>query len=152
MPTRFQWEAAVRHYIGCPFHHQGRSIYGLDCAGLLIKAAVDVGLPYLQFSEIVDYARRPSRDTILDWCNLLLIRKPFSHAMPYTPQLVSGDILTFWVDDKEHPRHLAMYSTLADQPTMVHAKADEEVVEQPFFESGWSKRIHAVWNPPEGIE
>jgi len=39
-----QLVAAARSYIGVRWHHQGRSRAGLDCAGVIIRAAHDLGL------------------------------------------------------------------------------------------------------------
>lgn len=44
MPTTADvWQAALA-YEGAPWRHQGRSRAGLDCLGLIIAVAVDLGL------------------------------------------------------------------------------------------------------------
>jgi len=44
MATADQVVAAARSYMGVRWHHQGRSRAGLDCAGLIICVARDLGL------------------------------------------------------------------------------------------------------------
>ncbi len=36
-------EDAARKYLGTPFRHQGRTIYGMDCLGLVLTSLKDSG-------------------------------------------------------------------------------------------------------------
>ena len=47
----------ARGYLGTPFLHQGRTRHGLDCVGLVIRVAHDLGLSDY---DIDHYARAPS--------------------------------------------------------------------------------------------
>jgi len=38
--------AAARRYVGVPYRHRGRDMRGLDCVGLAIAVARDLGLPH----------------------------------------------------------------------------------------------------------
>ena len=48
--------AAGRCYTGVRWHHQGRTRAGLDCAGLIIRTAHDLGLSEF---DLADYGRLP---------------------------------------------------------------------------------------------
>ena len=48
--------AAARGYIGVPWRHQGRSRFGIDCVGLLVCAAHDLGI---QVADMRAYEREP---------------------------------------------------------------------------------------------
>ena len=45
MLTADSFIAAARTYIGVPWQHQGRSRHGIDCVGLLVCVAHDLGIP-----------------------------------------------------------------------------------------------------------
>lgn len=50
-------------YVGTKFLHQGRSIHGLDCLGLLIVSAMDVGI---KFDDCLDYPELPNELKLRD--------------------------------------------------------------------------------------
>lgn len=52
------WELAMR-YEGVPFQHMGRSVRGLDCVGLLVMVARDLGLDPIDSDH---YGREPARN------------------------------------------------------------------------------------------
>ena len=56
MLTADSFIAAARTYIGVPWQHQGRSRFGIDCVGLLVCAARDLGIPV---EDIRAYQREP---------------------------------------------------------------------------------------------
>jgi len=56
MPTLQDVQDTARRYKGVPYKHQGRTQWGLDCAGLLAITARDLGIP---FKDRHDYPRRP---------------------------------------------------------------------------------------------
>lgn len=48
--------AVARGYLGVPWQHQGRSRHGIDCVGLLVCAAHDLGIPV---EDMRAYEREP---------------------------------------------------------------------------------------------
>ena len=75
--------AAARSYVGVPWRHLGRSRTGLDCIGLVLLAARDVGI---ELSDPAPYAREPQGTRLLEGI--------LGHAERVAnPQ--SGDVLLF---------------------------------------------------------
>lgn len=52
-----------RKYLGVRWQHQGRSENGLDCAGLLIVPALNLGILQAE-DNVADYGRAPHDDTL----------------------------------------------------------------------------------------
>ena len=66
MIARADFIAAARAWLGVPFRHQGRSRSGVDCAGLVICLARELGLVAPDF-DINGYRRAPD-GSMLDAC------------------------------------------------------------------------------------
>lgn len=56
--TRDEIARAAESYLGTPYRRKGRSRAGLDCVGLLVLVARDVGLD-VSFADIPDYPDQP---------------------------------------------------------------------------------------------
>ena len=56
MLTADSFIAAARGYVGVPWRHQGRSRFGIDCVGLLVCVARDLGI---QIEDMRAYEREP---------------------------------------------------------------------------------------------
>ena len=52
---RRQIVEAAREYIGVPWQHQGRNIYGVDCVGLLIQAGIKLGYNPIDITNYSEY-------------------------------------------------------------------------------------------------
>lgn len=59
--TPAQVVAAARGYLGVRWHHQGRSRAGLDCIGLVVRVAHDLGLSEF---DVAGYGRNPDSDRL----------------------------------------------------------------------------------------
>lgn len=69
MSIRDDIVAAARGYLGTPFHHRGRLPgVGLDCAGILVCAARELGLVGPAF-DVPEYTPTPDGRTMLEWCD-----------------------------------------------------------------------------------
>lgn len=55
MGMRGQIVEAARKYIGVPWQHQGRNKFGIDCVGLLVLVAKDLGLNPLDITTYSQY-------------------------------------------------------------------------------------------------
>ena len=88
----------ARSYLGTPFQHRQRLPgVGLDCAGVLVCAARELGLVAPDW-DVPDYRRAPD-GTLLDWCRRYMREIPFAEAR-------AGDALALVVD--EEPQHLGI--------------------------------------------
>lgn len=73
MASREDVVAAARQHIGTPWVHQGRLPgVALDCAGLVIMVARELGLVAPDF-DINGYARWPD-GTMVEWCDRYMQR------------------------------------------------------------------------------
>ncbi len=136
---------SARKYIGTPFRHRGRSSRALDCAGLIIQSAADIGV---HFQDVKHYGREPFNDGLVNAATANLGRPIATGPLPAS-QLKPGDILLVKFDTQPH--HIAL---VADHPlgglSMIHANADVSqkgrVVEHRLDEM-WLRRITHVFRP-----
>lgn len=115
---------AARAYLGCPFHHQGRSRHGLDCAGLLVLAYRDLGIELL---DLPAYGREPWNDGLRE-CVESNFRKVARPAEP-------GDILLLRY--RREPQHLAIVTDKG----MIHTYATVGKVVETNIGPTWIERI-----------
>lgn len=113
-------------YVGVPFRHQGRTIEGLDCVGLLALSMQDCGYTP---EDIPAYGHQP-RD---GWLRKELERyKCIEVSRP--PQV--NDVLVFRLRPKgaavhigivtEHPHGLGVVHTYGHIGRVVHQRLDEK--------------------------
>lgn len=99
MTTRLDVVRVAQEWIGTPFHHCGRvKGLGVDCAGLLIGVARELGLVSPEF-DVNDYGRVPDGSTLTRFC------KQYLDPIPKN-LLRSGDVLVMAID--EDPQHLGI--------------------------------------------
>jgi hypothetical protein len=117
--TRSQIVAAARRYAGVPFVHQGRTEWGLDCAGLWIRVAHDLGVTDFDFTN---YLREPDGETfdrlMAEHCR----RVPVAEAR-------EGDAILMTY--AQAPQHLAVITEVygPDSFRIIHARAERKVEE-----------------------
>ena len=123
--------AAARGAIGTPFRHQGR-IAGraLDCAGLAIHVAREIGAEYV---DVPAYGRSPSRGML----QAALDAQP---CLCVVPDRQPGDILLMRFAGE--PQHLAL---ITDTDTIVHAYANVGQVCEQRLAQVWAARIVRVY-------
>lgn len=89
----------ARSYMGTPHHHRGRVPgMALDCAGLVVCVARDLGLVAADF-DVPEYRPQPDGRTLLEWCERYMTRAPREHMLP-------GDVLV--VKSDAHPQHMGI--------------------------------------------
>jgi cell wall-associated NlpC family hydrolase len=132
----------AKKYLGTPYHHQGRSKHGIDCAGLILCIAKDLNMVPPEY-DWFNYSREPDGVSLIQeieqWCTP-------------TEQWQPGDLLVFKI--KINPRHLAIATSLLDVHGMLHAietadgrgKVCEHIMDQK-----WRDRIVAAYKFP-GVE
>lgn len=132
---------AARSLVDVPFHHAGRSPYGVDCVGLLVLAAHTAGLRVydsMQYSPIVD------------------ARSLKAHLAISCDEVCGGctmpcDVLVLRVGTS--PQHLALVTEVEnDVPTMiVHAHQTVGRVVEEAYTIRWSRRLAGVWRLKESL-
>lgn len=122
---------AARLYLGTPFKHQGRYSYGIDCGGLLILAAREMGI-YLQ--DIPGYHRMPDDQELKAALDTQLIRT--SRGKDNT---LYGDILLMAF--RKNPQHIAIRTDKG----IIHAHEDSGGVIETNLDERWKKRIRGVY-------
>jgi cell wall-associated NlpC family hydrolase len=113
-PTPGDLIEAARLYINTPFRHQGRNRRGLDCLGLLVCAARDIGMPIadnLQYGRAPDY--KTMRAGIMDHFNP--VRRD---------QVRIGDVYWMKFNRKGNPMHLAL---ITEQDQIMHADGSTSI-------------------------
>lgn len=129
--TRDDFIASCRTYLGTRYWHKGRSRTGVDCSGLVVAAARDLGLTVYDdtdYQEHVDAGR--FRAALLRNCYEI----PWAQARP-------GDLLLFRSRDG-NPQHLAV---LTSPRTMIHAwDAADKVCEHPI-NRGWRDNLETCF-------
>lgn len=98
---------AASSALGTPFRHQGRTLRGLDCAGLIVWCAECAGIDYVDQG---DYPREPSGGRLEAALEMqpCLVRIPVVTAE-------AGDVLL--IKFSGEPQHLALHAG----KMMIHA-------------------------------
>ena len=122
--TRADVIRTARSYVGVRWHHQGRSRAGIDCIGLIIAVAHDLGLSDY---DITGYGRVPDgkalRAAMCEQMDLLTV--------PPQP----GDVLLLRFD--RNPLHTAIVTDSG----MVHAFANMRRVVEHRIDALWNSRV-----------
>lgn len=130
MTSRDDVIAAARGYLGVRWHHQGRSRAGIDCAGLIIAVANDLGLSAF---DTADYGHIPSAQRMQQHLNDQAVR---------IYDLRPGCILLMKFEAE--PQHLAIYAGR----TMIHALMQARAVVEHNYGEPWPSRTVAYYDFP----
>lgn len=91
MTSRLDVVAKAREWLGTPFQHQQRSKgLAVDCAGLLIGVARELGLVAPDF-DVSGYARQPDGASLLRWCDQYMTRVRREELQPGHVVVVAFD-------------------------------------------------------------
>jgi len=136
------WEVALR-YKGVPFRHRGRTRNGLDCAGLLVRVALDMNYPV---KDLRVYGREPYKDGLRKFL-VANCGAPVKRA----PQV--NDILLLRHVGAIEPSHLAL---VAPHPTgelaMIHTYSALGKVVMHRLDPSWRQRTVEIYAWPERDE
>lgn len=122
----------ARSWLGVRWAHQGRSREGIDCAGLVIRVARDLG--YTRF-DTTTYARQATDETMLALCR--------EHLAPVdAADIEPGDVLVMAFENQRHMGIVGNYPLLPGALSLIHAYAlaPHRVVEVRL-DSAWRARI-----------
>lgn len=127
---------AARGWIGTPFHHQGRlKNVGVDCLGLLIGVAIELGLHDNNGNKLSDYDDRTYGhipDEKLLYNGLCKVLTPVKHV-------AAGNVGLFSID--KTARHLGVFGDGAQYLTLIHAYAPARKVVEHRFDNEWKDKL-----------
>jgi cell wall-associated NlpC family hydrolase len=132
--------AAARDWVGVPYRHQGRTRNGIDCIGLLLNVAVDVGHPLTETGG--PYSTQPQGYQLTVPGDKQLW-KPARQD-----KLIPGDIGLFWVWSRREPQHIALFGETPHGVTIIHSFSKFQKVVEQSWNSLWAKRLHCIFNLP----
>lgn len=124
----------ARAWVGVPFRHQGRSRAGVDCAGLFVCVAGELGLP-VPFDR-TDYAWEPDD----------ALRQTLETHFQRENARAPGDILLMNMGGT--PRHVALWTG----ESIIHAYTPLGKVVEHRIDDRWARRIVAAYRHPGVIE
>lgn len=126
--------AAARSFLGVPFRHQGRTRHGLDCIGLVVAVARDLGR---YEGDVTGYQRRTSGNSFMAQMQAEGLRDvPWECRLP-------GDVVL--MHDNHYPCHVAI---LSETDRIVHAFALRRQVVEEVLTEHWKRRLVGVYRLP----
>lgn len=134
----------ARRYLGVRFAHQGRNREtGVDCLGLLLCAAEDIGLELKQ-RAIREYDRKDYRS----FPDTTMLRAQLDGALEKTDAMQVGDVILFNIEGR--PQHLALMTDYPAENTfgMIHAYAPMRKVVEHRLDETWQQRIEQIYRVP----
>lgn len=131
MTTRAEIVTAARSRLGVEFRHQGRNSSGLDCVGLVIVVAHELGLSDFQSTA---YPRSPDPDEMRAALEANLDYVRWDAVQP-------GDVLWFRAPE---PQHLAIV-TQTEPMQMIHAFSRVGKVVETSVDQFWRRRVVACF-------
>lgn len=134
--TADQVVQAARSYVGVKFRHQGRSRKeGLDCAGLLIRVAQDLGLS--QF-DIRAYERVPDGEQMRSLCDTHM-RRTFLTSSGAVALIRFG----------RFPQHVAIFGRIGEREvTIIHSLLQFRRVCEHRLDEHWRRLICGRYEIP----
>ncbi len=134
MTIRDDIVAAARSRRGVRFQEYGRNEHGLDCAGLLIVVAREVGLVPPDF-DVRGYSQRPDG-------TLLERMAPHMGRRLNKATMRAGDAIVIITDqDPQHLGILAQYKGRDDVFSIIHASNDERYLRVIDMRLMFSKHV-----------
>lgn len=128
MVTRQDIVDEARTYLGVRWHHQGRNRAGVDCLGLVILVAHQLGLSEFDSS---DYGRIPDGQRL---------RAGLTEHMDVTRAPQPGDVLLMRFE--QHPQHVAIVT----ERGIIHAYAQVRKVVEHRLDAVWQGRVVAAYS------
>lgn len=147
--TRRQIVDAAREYLGAPFRHQGRNKNGIDCAGLLVAVAWDLGIESWDPAKHTGYQRIPDGVTVNRIMSALLDKVP-----PLTENFLPGNVvqIAYHSGGRELVTHMGFLTDLQGGTGLIHAYFPMLKVVEHRFDDSWKKRCTAVFRPRSIVE
>ena len=125
-------DEAARTFIGVKWQHQGRTVFGLDCVGLVVASMAACGLPC---DDRTDYSHDPDGTLYAHLCDAL--DGPFHWYQP-------GDVVLVQFSARV-PRHVAIVSESEHGMTVIHSDSHVGKVSEHLIDDRWHSRIVGAW-------
>lgn len=135
------WEYAAA-YLGVPFVHMGRSRKGLDCVGLLVLVARDMGL---EVEDSPYYGREPARNN-----NSFQLQDYLRRALgepvdrPYQP----NDVVVMKLRPRFAPAHVGMVAPHPYGLSLIHSYGEAGKVVRQRIDERRASQIVEVYQWP----
>lgn len=139
--------AAGRQYLGTRWVHQGRSRSGVDCVGLLVLVARDLGIPH---QDVRNYDRRPAEGQLERILGEQLVAIP-------RHEVRIGDVVALEDRQSRQVCHVGILTDGARPFALLHAwiRMPERIQKRGVVEmrlsEDWKKRIRTAYSWP-GLE
>lgn len=134
MTTRQDVVNEARTYLDIPWRHQGRTVHGIDCAGLILCVGRKLGVMPQDY-DVQGYSRRPNQFQFIAAFREHMDELPLQDAQP-------GDAVTFI--DGPYPCHVGILTERNGVLYFVHAYAGcRKTIEQPYQGEWLAKATHA---------
>ena len=138
MITPNQITSKAREYLKTPFVHQGRRKgVGIDCIGLLVGVAQELGLP---IEDCTNYGEQHDGKTLL--LELAAQLEPLE-----IESRKEGNIVCFWIKRPDKPTHVGLLTSYG----LIHTYRTKGEVVETTFDAFWKTRVHSVFQY-RGIE
>jgi cell wall-associated NlpC family hydrolase len=124
----------ARTWVGVPFQHQGRSRFGVDCAGFVVALMRSAGELPGDFRDVCNYGRRPNGEL------LALVSRHCVRTNVEVPGLL---LLIRWPNTSE-PSHTALLTG----PTVIHCYQRRRAVVEHSYRGTWRRDTHSLWRLP----
>lgn len=128
--TRADIVAAARSYLKVRWHHQGRSRAGVDCIGLVVVVAHQLGLSR---ADVADYGRLPDGKAL---------RGLLAQHLMITRDAQPGDVLLMRME--RNPLHVGIVSDVG----LIHAYAPMRQVVEHRLDDLWRARVVSAFSFP----
>ncbi len=120
MPKTDDFIQAARSYLTLPWLHQGRNRAGVDCVGLIIAAAADIGI---EIGDSLGYRRTPDPERFVE--HIKSVTDPATGSAP-------GVVALF--RERQQPCHAGIFAEREGVLTLIHSYAPiGKVMEEPFI-------------------
>lgn len=129
--------AEARSYLGCKWRHRGRSHFGIDCIGLIVKAMAAGGI---QMRDRLDYSRTPHLDGLQRE-----LEEHFGEPVAIETMQPGDVVLMRWENDAE-PSHVGLIASNDQGLTLIHSYSMIHVSEHRISPD-WMRRIVKVYRP-----
>lgn len=126
----------ARKLLNVKWQHQGRSINGVDCAGLCVLTARGLGL---EVQDYTNYQRRTHGTEFLEYFRRNLDEKAFG-------DMTTGDVVV--LTEPTYPCHCGIVTERHGEQYFIHAYAKRRKVVEERISDDWRKRIVGVFAFP----
>ena len=116
----------ARELSGVKVQHQGRTLYGVDCIGLVVLTAKKMGF---EVEDCTDYSAIPDGVSLVEQLERKLVKIEVSNRLP-------GDVAVFAMT-KKSPQHLGIFTDIG----VIHTYSYVGKVVEHAFTKSWADKL-----------